>query len=127
MRAIFILFFGLAAANAMAADWQLVDHTDDGNKFYVDTSSIRVNGSMRRAWQLYNLGTTSEDGTRSGRALLEHDCREGRIRLMQLAKFSLPDATGKVTFNSSFDNGKWEYVAPGSVGESSFKFVCARK
>lgn len=127
MRAILTLILGLVAANAMAADWRLVFLTHDGDKWFVDAGSIRINGSMRRAWVLVNLGTPEEDGTQSKRALDEYDCREGRSWFMQLSGHSLPDANGKVTYSYSHTDRDWRYAPPGTVDESMLKFVCARK
>lgn len=127
MRAIFILILGLAAANAMAADWRLVGFADDGYRLFVDAGSIRIKGSIRRVWTLDNLGAPDNGGVQSRRALLEYDCREGRFRFMQLSGFPLPDARGGMTFTHNYNDDDWRYVEPGTTGESAFKFVCAKK
>lgn len=126
MRAILTLILGLPTANAMAADWRLVDYTDDGGKHFVDAGSIRINGSMRRVWARTNYGTARKDGTQSSRNLWELDCREGRLRIMQSAWFSMPDNKGS-SFGTTGGASEWTYAAPSTVGESILKFGCAKK
>lgn len=120
------------SGGAWAQQWVRVGEDQSGNVHYIDFSTIRKTGHMRRFWQLIDLvkpekfGDRSEKfGDRSYLALRELDCKEERARTLQGDFFRGQMAGGERSsgFNSP---SEWFYVAPGTAGETQMKFVCSR-
>ena len=61
----------------------------------------------------------------SRRILVEYDCKEERYRVLSISGHSGPMAGGE-TLGSDSSRGNWNYIAPGTIGETVLKFVCAK-
>ena len=107
MRPILILLLALMAQPASAA-WVKV-YENDTSMFYVDPASIRKNGVLVSAWGIVNLKTQEPDGALSKRALVEYDCKATRLRVLTIAAFSGPMATGKLLATES-KPGDWRPI-----------------
>ena len=55
-----------------------------------------------------------------------YDCGEERSRLLALTMFSGNMGSGKVVYSSS-NEGKWDPVAPKSVGQILWEVVCKKQ
>ena len=53
--------------------------------------------------------------------LYEIDCKNKRDRVLSVVIY---DAEGRIILADSFGNPKWEYIVPGSIGDSFRKEVC---
>jgi hypothetical protein len=121
MRYIVTLLLLTATVRAWA-EWmeyaELVDRT-----YYIDTTTIRNNGDLRRVWELRDMKHSGPDGIISFRFLVEYDCKEARSRWLQAQGFSRPMAGGEILLRMNTP-GEWEYVAPATVGKVAFEMVC---
>jgi hypothetical protein len=121
-------FSGQAAAqnNAAApANWVLVSRNVSDTEVYVDPSTIRRDGRLRRYWDLTNFPSPRSSGALSGRYLMEVDCQEQRSRILQSASFSGPMLTGTLISRSN-NPGNWDYLAPKPQGAEVMRYVCER-
>lgn len=107
------------------SNWQLVTSTADGDKWYVDPTTIRRDGTLRRYWVVADYRSRGSGGEMSVRTFEETDCREERYRLIQLTAFYGPMLSGRILFNDS-EPTRWSQIAPGTVAEGRMRFVCAR-
>ena len=120
----------LLVSTAVCADWVKVDRAGDtgANKF-IDTKAIRQTGpmnTMRRVWELSNLATRSSNQALSIKSHVEYDCKDRRIRIIEVASFSEHWAQGEQlpAAGSDAKSGDWSDITNGSLGESIFKRVC---
>jgi hypothetical protein len=121
-----ILALALAAVSGGAcAQWVRVSEGESGTVLYVDPSTIRKNGNLRRYWELHDLAKADKIGNLSYRAVTEADCKEERSRGLQEDKFRGPMASGEIS-GSIRSPGEWSYVAPGTTGWKVLLFVCSR-
>ncbi len=124
-KAILALVLVAVSSGAWAQQWVEVSANESGTVFYVDPTTIKKNGNLRRYWTVHNLAKADKDGDLSYRSLAEVDCKEERIRDLQADYFRAPMASGQRSGGLSSPN-EWRYVAPGTSGESVMKFVCSQ-
>lgn len=125
MKQLFLALVMVAVSGGAWAQWVKVSETDSGTVIYVDPSTIRKNGNLRRYWGLHDLARADKDGDLSLRGLVEVDCKEERRRSLQEDWFRGPMGSGERSGGSN-RLGEWTYVAPGTSGETVMKFVCSR-
>ena len=113
----------LTATPALAeADWVHVGTgTDETQKDYIDRSSIRVTGQIRRYWVRRDL-VNNPDGWKQTVALIENNCASGQWRQIHLTVYYVD---GKVSTSKAPDQS-WDYVVPGSVGRIEHDYVCRK-
>ena len=121
MRAVLTVFLLLFATHVSAA-WQIINRSD-GVTYYIDIATVRKDGNVRRSWQLGDFKVRDSDGALSYRGLVEYDCKEELVRLRSYALFAGHMANGKLLYISEKVEG-WMAVAPETVGETQFKYVC---
>jgi len=106
-------------------NWVLVSEGTNGSKTYVDPSTIRRDGNLRRHWEYADYASRQPSGDKSTRSFYETDCREERTRLIEITGFSESMLQGRIT-GTERGAGKWDQVAPRTVAEVVMRFVCAR-
>ena len=111
-----------AALPAWAA-WQFMTETDT-ERHYIDLSTIRASGNMRRAWTLVDWKVPFSDGTRSIRAFIEYDCKEARSRMLDSTAFTGQMGTGDPFPDNGISQSNWKFAAPNTVGETNLQIVC---
>lgn len=117
-----ILMLGFAT-QAGAANWVLIDGNSD-MKVYADVDSRTHN----RAWFEYRF--TRPQKLPNGRyyinlrALAEFSCNAKTIRMLTNTSYTKTYAVVESVTPPSYQI-KDEYVIPGSIGESSYNFVCS--
>ncbi|HHX2515919.1 TPA: surface-adhesin E family protein [Neisseria subflava] len=123
MLCLAVFALGLATP-AVAADWVLV--SIDSNEAYVifgDADSRTDN----RAWfeTRYTKPKKIGDGKfyNTTKTLREMDCSGKRDRLLTVTAYS---KSGNPIGSDTRSYAEWDYVIPGTVGESMYKFVCNR-
>jgi hypothetical protein len=120
-----VLLCLLAFVSAPAwAEWVRVDGTNIANH-YIDPTTIKKDGNLRRVWDLQDLKQRDEDGKMSIRTLVEYDCKEDRLRPLSFSTHSERMGGGNVLFTVDID-GKWAYIAPETVAATKLKVVCAK-
>jgi hypothetical protein len=123
-----ILLLTLSVSSAWA-EWTEIGGTDDGMSVYIDYATMRRTGNLVEFWRLIDLKTTQKlIGVRflSGKSQWQYDCLEEQERGLAFTYFSRNMGKG-VVVSSFSDPGKWQPVAPASIGASIFKIVCDNK
>ena len=116
--------FALALAKpAVAADWVLVDIDNDNNTTFGDADSRTDN----RAWFEHRYAKPQKIGDgkffNTTKTLREMDCSGKRFRMLTVTAYS---KSGNPIGSDTRSYAEWDYVIPGTVGESMYKFVCNR-
>ena len=111
----------LTATPALAeADWVEVSKSDDGTQtLYIDRSSIRITGPIRRYWERTDY-LNDRKGWKQDVTLFETNCTTGQRRILQLIVYKV-DGT-----NESASDGTWKYVAPDTIGAAALDYVCGK-
>ena len=113
----------LTATPALAeADWVEVGKSDDGTRtvtIYIDRSSIRITGPIRRFWQRKDL-VNGPHGWKQAVTLREDNCASGEWRQLHLTVYYVDGTNESLTPKDK----PWEYVTPDTVGGDSHEYVC---
>jgi hypothetical protein len=96
--------------------------------FFLDASTLRKNGNIRKIWGAANFSNILLSGAQSSRWLVEFDCKREQYRHLEHSLHSEPMAGGTVmsTMDLPLDGSKWKHVAPRSVTSELMKFACAK-
>ena len=117
-----VFTLGLATP-AVAADWVLVDIDNDNNTTFGDADSRTDN----RAWFEHRYAKPQKIGDgkffNTTKTLREMDCSGKRFRMLTVTAYS---KSGNPIGSDTRSYAEWDYVIPGTVGESMYKFVCNR-
>ena len=123
----------LACGPARAAEWVSIGKTDDGKQAFVDISSIRVEGDIRRAWikGVAVPNTTRGPGKYADRWLsyfLSRDvinCADQTLRT-EAVEAHFDDGSTLSAPTKSYPT-PWKPVTPESRAAAEMKFICAWK
>lgn len=122
MLCLAVFTLGLATP-AVAADWVLVDIDNDNNTTFGDADSRTDN----RAWFEHRYAKPQKIGDgkffNTTKTLREMDCSSKRFRMLTVTAYS---KSGNPIGSDTRSYAEWDYVIPGTVGESMYKFVCNR-
>ena len=124
-RLLITLTMLLMAVPVEAQNWTEYSESDSAVN-YIDLTTLRINGEMRRVWELQDLKTRHPDGEMSRRYLTETDCKEERYRILGNSEHPQPMAGGAPLFSSQ-KPGEWRYIAPGTVTAIVLRLVCAKR
>jgi hypothetical protein len=116
----------LACSVAKAAEWVSVAKSNNGEiEAFVDVSSIKVAGAVRRVWDktnsvtpVYFMGKQVSEQVMS----MSFNCTDETVRPDYVIYYYM-DRTN----DSETGNGIWVPIAPGSVWQHEMKFVCSWK
>jgi hypothetical protein len=129
MQKTIILALLLACGTAQAAEWVLLDKTSEsGGKMdvFVDVSSIRIAGPVRRVWvKLVNKPPTPFHGKSVTHSVTfdAYNCGDETRKNESLAMYF----TDGNNISDSEPDQKWEPVTPDTVERTIFDFICAWK
>lgn len=113
------------AAGPACAEWLEVNDSPQMT-WFMDYSTLRVNGTSRRIWLLKEFRSPkSAAGTpyRSTKNFEEFDCSEDKNRTLQLIAYSGSKGTGTVIFTSDRP-WEWAYNAPDTNGKAVADIIC---
>jgi len=121
----------LACGAAWAANWLAIGMSQDNINVYVDTSSIRVEGQIRRAWFKFvyahhtfkGVGPNSQDWLSEAVGREKFNCSEESNRTEALTNY-FDDGTSTTVPSELFPT-PWEPVVPGTLQDVEMKFICA--
>ncbi len=119
----------LAVASVTAkAEWTYVGsaNSEGGYKFYIDTSTIKRNGTRVKAWEMqdFNIVQRPDDVRyKSVKTLVEVDCNEDTIKTMWYVFHSGPMGSGEAIGDYT-DDGKRTPIPPKSVYQGVQLFLC---
>ena len=118
LSAALLLF--IATPALAEADWALVSSSGNGtNSIYVDRSSIRITGPIRRYWKRVDIVNNPKDWAKT-MVLNEDNCATGQNRVLQLTVYNV-DGTNE---SRAVDGETWKYVPLGSVSKDVHDYVC---
>jgi hypothetical protein len=123
LLALLILF-----ASPAWADWTLVTTNDNGTKFYIDYSTIRKDGNLRKVWEVTdfkNSETFNGAVYLSVRTRAEYDCKEERKRTLTATAHSGLLAQGNIVWKGESPSN-WDYLPPDTSGFEMLKWVCSK-
>lgn len=107
------------------AEWELVGKSADGEKFYLNRSSISEIGANRVAMTMTSYPIADEDGARSNVSLHEFDCIGKRWRTERMELFE--DPLGREKPFMKFDKKiEWETIPSKTIAADVLKTVCSR-
>ena len=118
----------LSSAPAYAEFVKALNNQTDPT-LYVDSDTIRRNGTVVKWWELLDYKTVQ---TVAGISFLsmtvqrEYDCAGEQIRVLAMTDFSGNMANGKVVF-SDFTPSNWVPVQPESMGQTLWKAACVKE
>ena len=117
MLALATVAFGASGA---AQAWVSIGESAS-TTYYLDADTVRTDGTNRRVWRLFDL-KEPRDGVRSGKALIEIDCRRGTYRYLKTMYYSDPMGTGK--YVGGRGEHSREHIAPGTMISQLATRVC---
>lgn len=108
------------------AEWTFVTHNETLQiSVFVDYETIRAERDVRKALELWNYETRTQDGELSTLVQSEFDCAQGRKRMLQFTLHSERDGAGQVIYSEDVSD-TWKLLSPRSVGYVLLKDVCTR-
>ena len=109
------------------AEWQLVATvTEDGDRYYSDPQSVRINGNKRLMWEIEDLKVRDKSGELSRRSRIEYDCSLERYRRLSFSTHSGAMASGTVLLVRPINElAPWLDIPPGTAVDLRFKYACA--
>jgi hypothetical protein len=122
--AVFAVLVAIALpAPAFTADWVLVSTAATGDKYYIDRQSVRTmpNG-YKRAWEQVIYAQPDKYGDTDSVEFREYDCIDDRSRILSSRFYKNSVNTAILDKTSG-----WRNVAPETIAEKPFKFVCSGK
>ena len=130
-RRFLITLLILLSSGPAYAEWVSVgsSESDGGFTVYTDPDTIRRKGDRVKMWELYDYQTAQTyRGSQflSRREQSEYDCAEERYRQFAVTLFTGIMGKGNQVHNLS-EEGKWQPVVPGSVGQAMRIVACAMK
>lgn len=124
LRMLFVVL--LLASGAAQAGWVQMSSEDANSVTYADPESIKINGDLRQVTELHDFKSPDKArGNRSTKVVSEHDCKEGRLRVLQEDYFSGQMGDGE-RLGGYTGPSAWFAVVPGTRGATLQKFVCSR-
>ncbi len=126
-RAICAALSALCCIPAMA-DWRSLGDAGTAEVF-VDTASIVRTGDTVTMWSIYALKTPATAGSATYVSLKrqdEFDCKNSRMRGIQIAAYPEPMAEGRPVSSEKGTAG-WTAVTPQSTGERLWKAACDKE
>jgi hypothetical protein len=121
----------MACGTAQAAEWASLGNTDNGTfVIFVDVSSIRVAGQVRRAWVKFVFTPHTVRGVgdkwKTKAVYFDaYDCKEESSRVEATTTY-FEDGTSRSVSPEELEKS-WEPVTPDSVSRGEMDFVCSWK
>ena len=112
------------------AEWVSIGADNSrGRTVYADPDTIRPKGDVVKMWSLNDYKTIQTGPSASYlsyKVQSEYDCAEERIRKLAATFFSGNMGRGDVVYVQS-NEGKWQPVEPGSLGQSEWEVACDKE
>jgi hypothetical protein len=116
------------ASNGAMADWIAVSK-DDNSTFYVDNSSIQMEGDKIKIWGLFDFKAEQVVGRyryQSQMTQYEFDCEKKQRRNIYSWFHSMHMGGGDVVYTIDQPDDKWSPIVSGSDAEIVSKIACAK-
>ena len=103
-------------------NWKLIGETKNGDKYYLDLSSIEKDKNKRFDIRLRDYGTTDRYGENSSLIFVETNCENMESRFLKDVYFKDNMVMGEyITLDQKSD---WMIFKSDSLGDKFNKFVC---
>tara|TARA_B100001540_G_C15240793_1_gene388245 strand:+ start:36 stop:449 length:414 start_codon:yes stop_codon:yes gene_type:complete len=103
-------------------EWKLMGETKNGDKYYLDLSSIEKDNNKRFYIRLRDYGKTDENGENSSLIFVETNCENMESRFLKDVYFK--DNMGMGEYITLDKKSDWMIFKFGSLGDKFNKFVC---
>ena len=108
------------------AEWQETGRSVDA-VIYIDLTTNRIDGNLRKVWTLIDYRERSKDGQMSSSLRYEFDCKEERERALSITNHSEAMAGGNVLMSHTYEKPpKWEDIPPTTGTAKILKLTCAK-
>jgi hypothetical protein len=121
----------IVCSTAQASNWLSLSKNDAGTvENFIDVSSLRIAGNIRRAWFKFAYKTHTEKGT-DGKyksytvAKTAFNCTEEMSRFEAVNTY-LEDGTNE-SVPAAYYPDPWKPVAPDTVNSYEMQFICTWK
>ena len=111
------------------AEWVRALNNQTDPTLYVDSDTIRRDGTVVKWWELLDyktVQTVAGISFLSMKVLREYDCAGEQIRVLAMADFAGNMASGTVVF-TDFTQNNWVPVQPESKGQALWKAACGQE
>jgi hypothetical protein len=125
----FLITLLVLSSGPACAEWVRALNNQTDPTLYVDSDTIRRDGTVVKWWELLDyktVQTVAGISFLSMKVLREYDCAGEQIRVLAMADFSDNMATGRVVF-SDFTQSNWVPVQPESKGQALWKAACGKE
>jgi hypothetical protein len=125
----FIMPFLAIMSQTATSDWiEVARHADQSYVSYLDPASKTATADGYRIWKMRDYLEPQKESEvpyqyLSDKTLSEYDCTRHRVRELSLEDFADHRATGS-RLNAMAIERPWQTIAPGSIGEASYEYVC---
>jgi hypothetical protein len=125
IRKIFIFLITIAITNvALADNWSWISKNINDTHFYIDESTLKINGNYRQIWEMVDNPTVKGYGSRKNQ--IEYDCEKYMYRRTKMIVFDKAMGEGtKVSVNE--EKLDWSFIKFDVSINKIFKKVCAQK
>ena len=103
-------------------NWKLMDETKNGDRYYIDMSSIEKDNNKRLYIRLRDYGKTDDYGENSSLIFIETNCENMESRFLKDVYFK--DNMGMGEYITLDKKSDWMIFKSGSLGDKFNKFVC---
>ena len=103
-------------------NWKLIGETKNGDKYYLDLSSIEKDKNKRFYIRLRDYGTTDGYGENSSLIFVETNCENMESRFLKDVYFK--DNMGMGEYITLDKKSDWMIFKSDSLGDKFNKFVC---
>ena len=120
LLASFMILFSSSAFSDF--NWKLMGETKNGDKYYLDLSSIEKDNNKRFYIRLRDYGKTDDYGENSSLIFVETNCENMESRFLKDVYFK--DKMGMGEYITLDKKSDWMIFKSGSLGDKFNKFVC---
>ena len=123
---VFTLVCTLMFSSTSFSEWTPVGRNMVGNTYYVDFERIRKHDGYVYYWILFDYLKPTKNGTFSGKAYIEGDCKLFRTKWLNDQYYKGQMGKGDSNGGSNVPDKEWSYPHPNGVNEFVLKQVCSR-
>jgi hypothetical protein len=123
LKALLFLITVFTSSTSLA-QWEVYGESPEAF-LYIDYSTVRKDGNLRKVWELQDRKQRHKDGELSLRIRVEYDCKEERYRYLSATSHSSQMAQGNLV-NTQTGPSNWIDIAPRTVTEDKLKKLCSK-
>ena len=128
MKKLILAVLLIVTSTSAMAEWKLINYSDEIS-LYVDSTSIRKDGTKAKMWYLQDFKTPQKD---MGKPYLSkiiksvNDCKNETDKTLAIVFYQGNMQQGKITLQLDYADGESieRAIVPGSIGEILWKIAC---